>query len=1218
MALSDLNKNAISFKTLSGKAHTQETFGVSNESIGSNVSMSYETVFGQEINSTPPTALYGTDGVVERVRFELEIIPDTKFEGRSQAYALKLPSNYQASTSSNIAFANGSLVHESLGKLQLVPPLFGGDYEASLSGTTNIAISKFDPIDWILNYQNGVVFIGNPPEDSDPTRPAFIDAYLYVGAFLNDVVVSGASSGSFVETTLFQTYTGSTDTRISNAETGITNLDNTKIDITEKGAANGVTPLDSNSLVPLIYLPSQRTVYIVDDVQSGTSAGSSREERFVVSGGTPLFGQVESYEGLLVTVLDSSDDPDNVSFTGNTTYVDSTGSLDWVPMDDTLVSSLDFSNITNKPSLIGSVTGGDAIQILNIVNSSGTTDSSIAVKHDDNTIKVVGDFLEVGDGSIGLSKLKLGGGAPITGQSLIYIGGDTFDFVDFSANGVDSLLARNGVINVGSSDDPIIEISLSQEPNPLFVSGGTGLGVKQDGIKDIHIDWGSGFQQVDANDIPIASGSTVTGNTVGEVIDSVDARVTANTIGVSDNSDNITIINSDISNLETDVASTITGVTNNGTGEGEIFKEKIGKEIYLKKIQAGSGVTIVDTGDEIIINASGGTGSGDGTIGNARDGSYDDGLFPFEITTPVGFAIDDINEILLALAPPNPPQLDNLDTNSTFASGKLSWGSTKNNNGFINVGSSPVLNSVVDIKGVFSASGTRKGIVNTPVTGILNNDILGNQDGANIPYPSGAFGDGEQGQLELYINGSVSPLEIINLSGSTAAYEGTYITVSESKAVKFANGNDFIGFKYRTGSFIIPVIEMRTGWNYARIVHNKVADSTTNFIEWVYDDNDTLITGTGNSLAAPTLSGQRFISGVEYHTSGTVDYTVTINDAYKNVYSNSSSAIGFNGSNLGSLSTMSITGVGIVDRPSTSLLSLPDLDTGSAIESIEDASFDIAATLNISPTGSKLIGNQDVSVGVSIAHPLKPDFSGAVRTVSDFLLYNVTESSNLNFIENFEGETYRLEDTDLATPSYSAVNFITYDWDSTQSLVGANAEHNTGLLVIDGKLVYPNSTLLNSYGITIGDFNSVAHGVATVNYSAASGERNYIRKFKSIDTSDVANMTLKLGFSGEVSDIITTGAAGGTPSINSSNVKVEFLVKRSSDDWGWFNPFSTDGASQLGVSIQGNASKAGDIITVNFTLGETVRYSQDSLFLVRIRTNSGWTEEITSIEIINR
>ena len=52
---------------------------------------------------------------------------------------------------------------------------------------------------------------------------------------------------------------------------------------------------------------------------------------------------------------------------------------------------------------------------------------------------------------------------------------------------------------------------------------------------------------------------------------------------------------------------------NNGTGEGEVYKQTSGSEVQFRKIKSGSNISISQTADEIIINSTGGGSGGGGT-----------------------------------------------------------------------------------------------------------------------------------------------------------------------------------------------------------------------------------------------------------------------------------------------------------------------------------------------------------------------------------------------------------------------------------------------------------------------------------------------------------------------------------------------------------------------------------------------------------------------------
>lgn len=207
MPLDSLNRDLISFKKVVGKAHTQEGFAFTEEGITSNIPISYSTIFGEPINADPSglTATGDTDGIVEKVRFEIEIIPDTEIgTNQSQGYRLKLPSGYSGQLFPQ--YSGNTFLHTALGKLQIVPPLYGElkpdgstPYDPVLLQTDGVTeITKFDPINWILDTYNGILFVQDPPAgyDVSANRPAFLEAFLYVGDYLDEVVISGGSAAS--------------------------------------------------------------------------------------------------------------------------------------------------------------------------------------------------------------------------------------------------------------------------------------------------------------------------------------------------------------------------------------------------------------------------------------------------------------------------------------------------------------------------------------------------------------------------------------------------------------------------------------------------------------------------------------------------------------------------------------------------------------------------------------------------------------------------------------------------------------------------------------------------------------------------------------------------------------------------------------------------------------------------------------------------------------
>jgi hypothetical protein len=206
MALSDTSKINIALKKVQGKAQTSNTKEVSNESIGSNVSIAATTVFGDTLPTATSSSFYTIlGGVAEMIRFTAVPIDGTKdSSGLYQAFALQLPSDYQAN-SSNARAGSGVYVNDQVltgtnGTLQVIPPTFGASYTAlayHTASSTTTQIAALDGRDWILDYYNGVFFQQDPPADTDED-PVYVDAFLYIGDYVGARLTgSGGGAGIF-------------------------------------------------------------------------------------------------------------------------------------------------------------------------------------------------------------------------------------------------------------------------------------------------------------------------------------------------------------------------------------------------------------------------------------------------------------------------------------------------------------------------------------------------------------------------------------------------------------------------------------------------------------------------------------------------------------------------------------------------------------------------------------------------------------------------------------------------------------------------------------------------------------------------------------------------------------------------------------------------------------------------------------------------------------
>jgi hypothetical protein len=194
----------ISLKKLSGKAHTSNDKGLASEALPSGITISSATIFSEAITSTPTATPYWNNGVVEFLRLQAEFITGADTTDGRHGFRLKLPSDY-VSNSTNPGkgtgvFVNNQVLNESNGKLQTVPPSYAAAYEAKPHyGTigSGTRIYLLDDRDWNLDYFNGVYFQQDPPGTGDHAQnPTYVEAYIYIGDFLDYVVDNISSSGS--------------------------------------------------------------------------------------------------------------------------------------------------------------------------------------------------------------------------------------------------------------------------------------------------------------------------------------------------------------------------------------------------------------------------------------------------------------------------------------------------------------------------------------------------------------------------------------------------------------------------------------------------------------------------------------------------------------------------------------------------------------------------------------------------------------------------------------------------------------------------------------------------------------------------------------------------------------------------------------------------------------------------------------------------------------
>ena len=634
---------------------------------------------------------------------------------------------------------------------------------------------------------------------------------------------------------------------------------------------------------------------------------------------------------------------------------------------------------------------------------------------------------------------------------------------------------------------------------------------------------------------------------------------------------------------------------------------------------AGTNVTISNNSGSFTINASGSSGSS--TIGAAEDGNYSDGLFTdFDAsTTSVGTAIDRFNEVLKALAPAPAPDLDDINSSNTgLGPLSMSFGASNDQSSatpsYVSVGDSAGISSTVDVNGTYtvvtSSNNIRLGIFQgaTHISGTLNADVSENSQGnSKQNFPNFSFGNGEQGALFLDINGtgsfSIDLTSVTVGSGSSGVGTGSYKDgngsgfefFSTPTTGTFSNGNPFNSFKHRTGKFVVAHQSQRRGWNYARVRHVIGSTTkTTNFIEWVNDDNNDALSSAGNSITYEG-SGSIHLSGVKYFRSGSAIYKVRASNVYKYVFDGND--VSFTTSNAGTRNNVVFA---IADQGK------PLIGAG------ENHAKVLHITGSSSVTSNYLLGGS-ITAGINVTHPLKSNLSNASQsTASNILQYNFSNSSDEQL------ETFRRENFRIVSGAYSTQNSLVHSsnaWVSKTHMTASNGGHSNGLQFFKEGLYSPKNTL------NAGNFNAISNGPQhNPDYSGISGQRTFYRWFKNETGSTKYDFSLDIDGTG-------TTIVNAASALDSGKIRV--FVKfpnNGTRETGWLDLASefvldsyadNDGAHIASSHMSGSSGISFDssLDALNrITLG-TVGIGQNEYIGLRIEADASWSGKIDQISV---
>lgn len=597
------------------------------------------------------------------------------------------------------------------------------------------------------------------------------------------------------------------------------------------------------------------------------------------------------------------------------------------------------------------------------------------------------------------------------------------------------------------------------------------------------------------------------------------------------------------------------------------------------------------------------SGSSTIAIGPAEDGTYADGVFSFTNSTPIGYAVDNINELLSALVPPDAPDLSDWTGTKagTLANGKLSFDGNNPISGFNYISATSAPSSPISVDGTWTATGKRLAIsasASGNITGTLNDQVAASTATPTPSYGADTFGEANVGTLKMYVNGvekTSATITLSNLAAQNTTTGGTTtgFSVGAATASKFPQGAVFEQFWNRTGTWLLrgndPDIVY--GYNYVYVVHDNAPSFTRTLTRYEFIiDGDTTPTSYSGATVSYTLTGSKYLSGINYYTGGTMSIDVDISNLYRNTYYSASDAITFN------------------DTTSPVIFTVPSNLSLVASGGDETKVVNLTGrTFTILTPGYRRL-NQAISGNVSAKRTIQGNTTGGGATVSNIYLDNVaaTSTSVGTTCEGFDDERYRLVGTYVGNQYDTYGSTTSNAWDSTQSLISGGSGYNDGLQVYNSTLIYP-TTNFSTPGVLTSNAN---FGILATNYSGATGNRQYVRWFRQVSPT-TANFVMQILGSGG------TFVAKSTP-LTGNNIWVEIKAPgASSAETGWldaYNDFLT-GQWNDGDGVRNNATGAGRAFNTNWGLniGTKNTANTNGIMLIRITVGSSFTGSFTGI-----
>ena len=299
------------FKRLLGKANTSALKESYEETIPSNIQIDTSTIFGETIPQTVTTnTLYtkfsasASDPVTaEHVEFYLQSIGGTTYDANTgtfgsvgfgagdesqnsgpHAYQLVLTASYETlssnSSKSTGYFVNNQIINAGNGGIQLISPSFGpqsgNNYGLELytahPDDGGSRIYPTDPMDWNVDYFNGLVFI----QDYNASKiPTYARGFLYIGKYANNIITGISSS----DANIIIKEEG------SNVTTSVSSINFVGASVTATNSGSDVTVTVTDSISYSRRAVTSTITASVSDVILGVTAASALEIRLPSAAG---------------------------------------------------------------------------------------------------------------------------------------------------------------------------------------------------------------------------------------------------------------------------------------------------------------------------------------------------------------------------------------------------------------------------------------------------------------------------------------------------------------------------------------------------------------------------------------------------------------------------------------------------------------------------------------------------------------------------------------------------------------------------------------------------------------------------------------------------------------------------------------------------------------------------------------------------------------------